>query len=160
MAVATRRQVMTGRHKMPHSPDDGLQACCQEKEKTRKAMFSRSGIVCSSRRFRTKKATRPMHGERARLIFSSENKLEHASGTAELGSCLTDATREGRSRRAVRILAAMQSPERLRPQSTRLSDPVEAYRPPHQICEHKYSDTGLVVCQRRRHGIQRSSPSG
>jgi hypothetical protein len=44
MAVATRRQVMTGRHKMPHSPDDGLQACCQEKEKTRKTMFSRSGI--------------------------------------------------------------------------------------------------------------------
>jgi len=123
-------------------------------------LLLRDRIVCSSRRFRTKKATRPMHGERARLISSSENKLEHASGTAELGSCLTDATREGRSRRAVRILAAMQSPERLRPQSTRLSDPVEAYRPPHQICEHKYSDTGLVVCQRRRHGIQCSSPSG
>ena len=39
-----------------------------------------------------------------------ENKLKHASGTAELGSCLTDATREGRSRRAVRDLPLCQRP--------------------------------------------------
>ncbi len=36
-----------------------------------------------------------------------------ATGTAELGSCPTDATREGRSRRAVRKVAAMPTPERL-----------------------------------------------
>ena len=39
--------------------------------------------------------------------------------TAELGSCLTDATREGRSRRAVRKFAAMPTPERLRYQLSR-----------------------------------------
>jgi hypothetical protein len=33
-----------------------------------------------------------------------ESKTKQASGTAELGSCLTDMTREGRSRRAVRDL--------------------------------------------------------
>lgn len=36
-----------------------------------------------------------------------------ASGTTELGSCLTDATREGRSRRAVRKVAATLEPEHL-----------------------------------------------
>ena len=39
-------------------------------------------------------------GKARRSFF--ESKSSHASGTAELGSCLTDATREGRSRRAVR----------------------------------------------------------
>jgi len=37
-----------------------------------------------------------------------------ASRTAQLGSCLTDATRGGRSRRAVRKAAATLEPERLR----------------------------------------------
>ena len=39
---------------------------------------------------------------------------QRATGTAELGSCPTDATRESRSRRAVRIFAAMAAPERVR----------------------------------------------
>ena len=50
--------------------------------------------------------------------------------TAELGSCPTDATREGRSRRAVRKFAAMPTPERLRYQLSRPSDPVVPYEPP------------------------------
>jgi len=37
-----------------------------------------------------------------------------AAGAAEFGSCLTDATRQGRSRRAVRNFAATLEPERLR----------------------------------------------
>jgi hypothetical protein len=55
------------------------------------------------------------------------------SGTAGLGSCLTDATREGRSRRAVRMLAAMLAPERLRQQSLRHSDRVESCQPPFRM---------------------------
>jgi hypothetical protein len=43
-------------------------------------------------------------GKARRPIALSKNKLKRASGTAELGSCLTDTTREGRSRRAVRDL--------------------------------------------------------
>jgi predicted ATPase len=42
-----------------------------------------------------------------------------ASGAAEMGSCPTDATREGCSRRAVRKFAAMPTPERLRYQLSR-----------------------------------------
>ena len=47
---------------------------------------------------------------------------KHAARTAELGSCLTDATREGRSRRAVRDTAMLT--ERMRQQFSRLLDPV------------------------------------
>jgi hypothetical protein len=61
---------------------------------------------------------------------SSEAK---PSGTAGLGSCPTDASREGRSRRAVRMLAAILALERLRPQSWRPSDPVESCQPPFRI---------------------------
>src|SRR5208282_890274 len=43
-------------------------------------------------------------GKARRLIALLENKIKHASGAAELGSCLTDTTREDRSRRAVRNL--------------------------------------------------------
>ena len=42
-------------------------------------------------------------------------------GNGQLGSCLTDATREGRSRRAVRKFAATQEPERLRRRLSRHS---------------------------------------
>src|ERR1039458_7974391 len=42
------------------------------------------------------------------------SKKEYASGAAKLGPCLTDAARESRSRRAVRIFPAMLTPERLR----------------------------------------------
>ena len=55
------------------------------------------------------------------------------SKTAELGPCLTDATREGRSRRATLISAAMLAPEHLRQQSLRRSDPVEPCQPPFRI---------------------------
>jgi hypothetical protein len=53
-------------------------------------------------------------------------------GAADLGSCLTDATREGRSRRTVRLFAAMLRTERVTQQSLRPFDPVEAFRPPCQ----------------------------
>jgi hypothetical protein len=56
------------------------------------------------------------------------NLPRRASGTAELGSCLTDATREGRSRRAARKFAAMPTPERLRYQSSRHADPAVPYK--------------------------------
>ena len=52
-----------------------------------------------------------LSGERNRLRLRGQRRC--ASGTAELGSCLTDATHEGRSRRAVRKFAAMPVPERL-----------------------------------------------
>ena len=45
---------------------------------------------------------------------SAHDAQKCASGTTELGSCLTDATREGRSRRAVRKVAATLEPEPLR----------------------------------------------
>jgi hypothetical protein len=48
-----------------------------------------------------------------------------ATGTTELGSCPTDATRDGRSRRTIRDLPAMLAPECQREQSLRRSDPVE-----------------------------------
>jgi hypothetical protein len=41
------------------------------------------------------------------------------SGAADLGSCLTNATREGRSRRTVRLFAAMLRTERVTQQSLR-----------------------------------------
>ena len=65
-----------------------------------------------------------------RLAEISGGPQNCTSGTAELGSCLTDATRDGRSRRAVREFAAMRSPERLRAQSSRPSDPVVPCKPP------------------------------
>jgi hypothetical protein len=56
-----------------------------------------------------------------------------AVGNGRIGSCPTDATHEGRSRRAVRKSAAMLAPERLRKQSLRHSDPVESCQPPFRI---------------------------
>jgi hypothetical protein len=49
-----------------------------------------------------------------------------------MGSCLTDATPEGRARRAVRALTAMLRPERIPHQSLRALDSVEPLRPPCQ----------------------------
>ena len=52
--------------------------------------------------------------ERRKQQIEIRGQRRCASGTAELRSCLTDATYEGRSRRAVRKFAAMPVPERLR----------------------------------------------
>ena len=43
-------------------------------------------------------------------VVSPHRCAEYAAGTAELGSCPTDATRAGRSRRAVLIFAATLGP--------------------------------------------------
>src|SRR5215469_11982859 len=53
---------------------------------------------------------RALHALKPEMSFPSGC----APGTAELGSCPTDATRGGRSRRAVRDAAATLEPERLR----------------------------------------------
>src|ERR1700693_967775 len=71
-----------------------------------------------------------------------------AAGTAELGSCPTDATREGRSRRAIRVFAAMLAPECQREQSLRRSDPAEPYPPPSRV-QQKYQTTP-GCCQGRK----------
>ena len=55
------------------------------------------------------------------------------SGAAGLGSCPTDATHEGRSRRAARISAAMLAPECLRQQSLPHYVQVESCQPPFWI---------------------------
>ena len=73
-------------------------------------------------------------------------------GATELGSCLTDATRKGRARRNVRVLAAMRRAERIAQQSSRPFDPVEACRPP---CHKGYKKNlglpeGNVKRRRRR----------
>ena len=63
-------------------------------------------------------------------------------GAAEMGSCLTDATRADRARRTVRGDAAPLRAERTTLTSTRPVDPVEAFRPPrarkgtHEVCAH------------------------
>jgi hypothetical protein len=73
----------------------------------------------------------PMRRGTARdsLRFRKDD-IDCAPGTAELGPCPTDAARGGRSRRAVRVSAAMPAPERQRRQSSRHSDPVEPFQPP------------------------------
>ena len=53
---------------------------------------------------------RPPRGGFSKLQFFL---MKCPSGTTELGSCLTDATREGRSRRAIRKVAATLEPELL-----------------------------------------------
>ena len=58
----------------------------------------------------------------------------------ELGSCPTDATREGRSRRAVRKVAAMPTPERLHQQSSRHSGPVVPYKSSVPDLQFTFSD--------------------
>jgi hypothetical protein len=50
---------------------------------------------------------------RAHFAARTDETLRETSEAAELGSCLTDATRESRSRRIVRIVAAMLRPERV-----------------------------------------------
>ncbi len=72
-----------------------------------------------------------------------------ATATTELGSCLTDATRDGRCRRAVLQFAAMPTPERVREQSSRLSGPVVPYNPP-CLTWTTHSQTGLGCCQRKK----------
>src|SRR3569623_3736102 len=58
---------------------------------------------------------------------------ESTPGAAEMGSCLTDATRAGRARRTVRVGAAPIRAERTTQRSTRRVAPVEASRPPRQM---------------------------
>ena len=71
--------------------------------------------------------------------------------TAELGSCPTDATREGRSRRSrpVRKFAAMPTPERLRYQC-RGSSPVLVvpYEPPCLLTVYIFRCAGAPIKSR------------
>jgi len=62
-----------------------------------------------------------------------------------LGSCPTDATREGRCRRAARKFAAMPTPERLREQSSRLSGPVVTYNASVPDIHNAHSQTRVAV---------------
>jgi hypothetical protein len=55
-------------------------------------------------------------------------KPNKRGGSGELGSCPTDATREGRFHCAARKFAAMPTPERLRLQSSRHIGPVVPYK--------------------------------
>src|SRR6476620_10472456 len=77
--------------------------------------------------------------ERRKKQIEIRGQRRCASGTAELRSCLTDATYEGRSRRAVRKFAAMPVPERLRSRLWRHSDPVVPYKPP-RLTSRTYSN--------------------
>ena len=65
----------------------------------------------------------------ARILHAAQ---ESTPGAAEMGSCLTDATRARRARRTVRGDAAPSRAERTTSTSTRPVDPVEAFRPPRQ----------------------------
>jgi hypothetical protein len=78
---------------------------------------------------------------RARII----DEREITPGATELGSCLTDATRESRARRTVRVFTAMLRPEPVTQQSSRPVDPVEALKPRDFGREHVFMLTFLLV---------------
>ena len=66
---------------------------------------------------RQRRETNTKHKARQSAPRGEASELDgqnSASGTTELGSCLTDATRERRSRRAVRKVAATLEPKHLR----------------------------------------------
>ena len=66
----------------------------------------------------------------SRVMLSECPANECASGTAELGSCLTDATREGPLPACRRKFAATLAPERFASDYRGISDPVVTYKPP------------------------------
>jgi hypothetical protein len=80
----------------------------------------------------------------ARSGCASRNKR---GGSGELGSCPTDATREGRFHCAVRKFAAMRTPERLRLQSSRHIGPAVPYKSSVPFKQTKHFRTGQDRCQ-------------
>jgi hypothetical protein len=71
-----------------------------------------------------------------------------ATGAAELGSCPTDATREGRRRRVVLKFAAMPTLERLRQQSSRPFWPGGSIQASVPELHNPLSQTGLGLLSR------------
>jgi hypothetical protein len=99
----------------------------------------------SARRRRHRQHTRLAGADRP-LPGTSEGRTRWASGVAELGSYLTDATREGRSRRVVRIPPLCCRPNVSLKQSLRHSDPVESCLPPFRIAK-QLSYSVAAACQ-------------
>ena len=77
--------------------------------------------------------------------FEKDHCRRYTTGATELGSCLTDVTREGSLPKSRSCVTAMLWPERVTQQSSRPFDPVESFRPPRHEGGNKILDEDMQM---------------